>query len=115
MNTTRIPFASFKSFKKTETLQLITNPNPESDNHACICVMYEPRKVYKTKVRFYPLKGQGGRPPNKLLFKGDGAEMDSSKYNVDSTIDFVIYHFDCWNDLNLAKTQVLATKRNFQY
>ena len=68
MNTTRIPFASFKSFKKTETLQLITNPNPESDNHACICVMYEPRKVYKSKVRFYPLKGQGGRPPNKLLF-----------------------------------------------
>ena len=41
--------------------------------------------------------------------------MDSSKYSVGSTIDFVICHFDCWNDLNLAKTQVFAKKRNFQY
>ena len=59
--TQRIPLTSFKSFKKTKTLQLITNPNPESNNHACICVMYELRKVY-------PLKGQGGRPLNKLPF-----------------------------------------------
>ena len=50
INTQRIPLASFQILKKTETLQLITNPNPESDNHSCICVMYEPRKVYKSKV-----------------------------------------------------------------
>ena len=41
--------------------------------------------------------------------------MDFSKYNVDSTIDFVIYHFDCRNYLNVVKTQVVATKSTFQY
>ena len=31
--------------------------------------------------------------------------MDPSKSNVDSTIDFLIYHLDCWSELNLAETQ----------
>ena len=63
INTQRIPLATFENFKKTENLELITNPDPESDSHSCICVMYEPRKVHKSKVmlrefRFYPLQGR---------------------------------------------------------
>ena len=50
IDTERIPLASFKSFKKIETLQLITSPNPGSDNHSCICVMYQPRKVHESKI-----------------------------------------------------------------
>ena len=31
--------------------------------------------------------------------------MNSSKHNVDSTFDFLNYHMDWWNGLNLTKTQ----------
>ena len=66
INTERIPLASF------ETLQLITNPNPESDNYSCICVMYQPRKVHKSKVtlsvfRLYSLQGRGRTADQKNL------------------------------------------------
>ena len=71
IDTERINLASFKNFKKFETLQLITNPNPGSDDHSCICVMYEPRKVHKSKVsltafRFYSLQGRGWTADLKL-------------------------------------------------
>ena len=78
IDTERIPLASFKSFKKTETLQLITDPNPESDNHSCICVMYEPRKVHKFNVRFHSFQGRrrtDGRPTN-FLPKGMSRRWD---------------------------------------
>ena len=67
INTERIPLASFQNFENFETLQLITNPNSGSDDHSCICVMYKPRKVHKSKItlkriirfRFYSLQGRG--------------------------------------------------------
>jgi len=61
INVQRIPLASFKNFKKTETLQLTTIPNPGSEYHSCICVMYKPRKVNKVTLsvfRFYSLQGR---------------------------------------------------------
>jgi len=66
INTERIPLASF------ETLQLTTNPNPRADNHSCICVKYQPRKVHKSKVklsvfRLYSLQGRGRTADQKTL------------------------------------------------
>ena len=75
INTERIPLASF------ETLQLTTNPNPRADNHSCICVMYQPRKVHKSKVklsvfRLYSLQGRGRTADQKtynLSWSGNSA------------------------------------------
>ena len=124
INTERIPLASFQNFENFETLQLITNPNSGSDDHSCICVMYKPRKVHKSKVTLMVLFASraraDGRPknfrPNLELLSRLGERLLWTLQSP-TLIALLIFLFIIWIvgvNLILQKLKHFKTSRTFE-